>query len=82
MQTRKYVYNGQIIVWLPGVGVIRPGQVFESRYPLTDNPNFTPSNDEATPVGEVRSTDNVCAKCVRVTDVKIKTMDKKAKKKE
>lgn len=77
MEKRKYLYNGSNVVWLPGVGVIRPGQVFESRYPLTGNPNFTPSSGEPTSVGEIQPEDNVCTKCVRV-----KNTDKKAKKKE
>lgn len=72
-----YKYNGRNITWIPGVGTVRPGQVFTSRYPLTGNPLIVPDSGEATPVGEVKADDNVCTKCVRV-----KNSDKKAKKKE
>ena len=77
MSEQKYQYNGNICTWLPGVGALRPGQIFTSRYPIA-NPDFAKVSDgEATKPGELTAADRVCAKCVRV-----KNIDKKAKKKE
>lgn len=78
IEERKYKYNGTIPQWLPGVGVIKPGQTFVSRFPIVGNPCFTLSTDKPTPTGELAEDDKVCKKCVRVkkTDKSIKNKKK------
>lgn len=77
MTEQKYQYNGTIPQWIPGVGVVTPGQTFVSRYPMQGNPQIILSSEPATGVGELSADDKVCKECVRV-----KSKDNKAKKKE
>lgn len=69
---QNYTYHGTIPQWIPGIGVVVPGQTFASRYPCIGNPLITPSEEEATPVGEVTEEDKVCTKCVKTKSSKEK----------
>ena len=72
LEERKYKFNGTIPQWLPGVGVVKPGQTFVSRFPLEGNPLIVASSEDVSKGKELTSDDKVCKKCVRVKKVKNK----------
>lgn len=77
IESRNYQYKGTLPQWIPGIGIVNPGQTFRSRIPLEGNPLIVPSTEEATPVGNLPADAKVCKKCV-----KVKKTDKSRKKKE
>lgn len=76
-EERNYQFLGNTPQWIPGVGVVAPGQTFRSRIPLNGNPLIVPSAKKATPTGELPEDAKVCKKCVRT-----KKADKSIRKKD